>query len=98
MHALSLYVFFYPLFMAFFWMVGALLFFFRHERHQSQPPVLTEYPFVSILVPCHNEEEYIRATIERLARNRYPHFEIVAINDGSTDQTARILKELARRT
>ena len=55
MQALSLYVFFYPLFMAFFWMVGALLFFFRHERQQHQPPALAEYPFVSILVPCHNE-------------------------------------------
>jgi poly-beta-1,6-N-acetyl-D-glucosamine synthase len=97
MQALSLYVFFYPLFMAFFWMVGALLFFFRRERHQHQPPALAEYPFVSILVPCHNEEEYIRATIERLVRNRYPHFEIVVINDGSTDQTARILNEQARK-
>ena len=96
MQALSLYVFFYPLFMAFFWMVGALLFFFRHERRLRQPPALAEYPFVSILVPCHNEEEYIRATIERLARNRYPHFEIVLIDDGSTDQTARIISELAR--
>jgi biofilm PGA synthesis N-glycosyltransferase PgaC len=94
--ALSLYVFLYPLFMAFFWMIGALLFFYRHERHQDEPPTLAEYPFVSILVPCHNEEENIRATIERLVRNRYPDFEIVIINDGSTDQTGAILEELAR--
>jgi poly-beta-1,6-N-acetyl-D-glucosamine synthase len=94
--ALSLYVFLYPLYMAFFWMIGALLFFYRHERHQHKPPILTEYPFVSILVPCHNEEEYIRATIEHLARNRYPDFEIVAINDGSTDRTEAILEELAQ--
>jgi biofilm PGA synthesis N-glycosyltransferase PgaC len=96
MQAISLYVFFYPLFMAFFWMVGALFFFFRRERRERQPPVLPEYPFVSILVPCHNEEEYVRATVERLVRNRYPHFDIILINDGSTDQTAMILSELAR--
>jgi len=81
--------------MAFFWMIGALLFFFRHERKQKQPPKLAEYPFVSILVPCHNEEENIRATIERLAGNRYPDFEIIAINDGSVDQTGTILDGLA---
>lgn len=95
MQTIFLYVFFYPLFMAFFWMIGALLFFFRHERKQKQPPKLAEYPFVSILVPCHNEEENIRATIGRLAGNRYPDFEIIAINDGSVDQTGTLLDELA---
>lgn len=95
MQTIFLYVFFYPLFMAFFWMIGALLFFFRHERKQKRPPKLAEYPFVSILVPCHNEEENIRATIERLAGNRYPDFEIIAINDGSIDQTGTLLGELA---
>ncbi|MEK7759473.1 MAG: poly-beta-1,6-N-acetyl-D-glucosamine synthase [Pseudomonadota bacterium] len=95
MQTIFLYVFFYPLFMAFFWMIGALLFFFRHERKQKRPPKLAEYPFVSILVPCHNEEENIRATIERLEGNRYPDFEIIAINDGSIDQTGTLLGELA---
>jgi len=94
MQAIFLYVFFYPLFMAFFWMIGALLFFFRHERNSKQPPKLADYPFVSILVPCHNEDENIRATVERLAGNRYPNFEIIAINDGSIDQTGAVLDEL----
>jgi len=97
MQVIFLYVFFYPLFMAFFWMIGALLFFFRHERKQMHLPKMAEYPFVSILVPCHNEEENIRATIERLAKNRYPEFEIITIDDGSTDQTGKILEGLASR-
>jgi biofilm PGA synthesis N-glycosyltransferase PgaC len=95
MQAISLYVFFYPLFMAFFWMIGSLLFFFRRERNHTQPPALAKYPFVSILVPCHNEEANIRATIKHLASNRYPHFEIIAINDGSVDRTGEILGQLA---
>lgn len=94
MQSIHLYVFFYPLFMAFFWMIGALLFFLRHERNARRPSNLAAYPFVSILVPCHNEDENIRATIERLAGNRYPDYEIIAINDGSTDQTGTILEEL----
>jgi len=94
MQVVFLYVFFYPLFMAFFWMIGSLLFFFRHERNSKRPPELAEYPFVSILVPCHNEEENIRATIEQLTVNRYQNFEIIAINDGSTDKTGEILDQL----
>lgn len=97
MKALSLFVFFYPLFMAFFWMIGALLFFLRREQAGRQPPVLEHYPLVSVLVPCHNEERNIRATLDRLAKNRYPNFEIVAINDGSSDRTAAILDELTVR-
>jgi biofilm PGA synthesis N-glycosyltransferase PgaC len=91
------FVFFYPLFMAFFWMMGALLFFFRHERHATTPPRLTEYPLVSILVPCHNEAAEIARTIEQLTRNAWPDFEIIAVNDGSLDATGQVLDDLSAR-
>jgi len=92
--AVSHFIFFYPLFMAVFWMIGAILFFFRRERKVNQPPVLAEYPFVSILVPCHNEKGSIGKTIMQLARVRYPDFEIIAIDDGSDDGTREILDRL----
>jgi poly-beta-1,6-N-acetyl-D-glucosamine synthase len=85
----------YPLFMSFLWMTGALVYFLRWEypwgiRNQSDTrPKLREKPLVSILVPCHNEEDVIVETIEQLARQRYPHFEIIAINDGSATAPAR---------
>lgn len=97
MEFLFYFVFFYPLFMAFFWMIGSLLFFFRHERGQRERPVLAQHPLVGILVPCHNEASDIRETVEQLGRNRYPDFEIIAINDGSDDATGSILDELAVR-
>ncbi|HEY7675038.1 MAG TPA: poly-beta-1,6-N-acetyl-D-glucosamine synthase [Burkholderiales bacterium] len=97
MQTLSAFVFYYPLFMAFFWTLGSMLFFLRRERGSRTPPVLAQWPLVSILVPCHNEEKDIAATIERLANNRYPHFEIIAINDGSSDGTATILAGLLAR-
>lgn len=96
MQALFFFVFFYPLFMAIFWMMGAVVFFLRRERRE-QPPELVVHPRVSILVPCHNEELVIRDTIEHLAENRYPNFEIIAIDDGSTDRTSELLAELATR-
>jgi len=95
MQAISLFVFFYPLYMAFFWMIGSIFFFYRRERNHRTPPVLSEYPFVSILVPCHNEERTIHATVERLASSRYPNFDIIVIDDGSRDRTAAILEKLA---
>jgi biofilm PGA synthesis N-glycosyltransferase PgaC len=97
MEAVFYFVFFYPLFMAFFWMIGSLLFFFRHERNQTARPELSEHPHVAILVPCHNEAADIRATLAQLSRNHYPDFEIVAVDDGSTDATGAILDELAAR-
>lgn len=94
MEALFYFVFFYPLFMAYFWMMGSVLFFWRFERETRGIPEFAEYPHVAILVPCHNEGEVIASTIRKLAGNRYPDFEIVAINDGSTDQTGGLLDEL----
>lgn len=89
-----LFVFFYPLFMAIFWMMGAIIFFFRRERKETLRPELDVYPRVAILVPCHNEEVVVRDAITQLSGNRYPNFEIIAINDGSTDRTGEILEEL----
>lgn len=92
-----LFVFLYPLFMAMFWMMGALLFFVRREQVSRRRPELPSYPRVSILVPCHNEELIIRDVIEQLDRNEYPNFEIIAIDDASTDATGKILHELSQR-
>ncbi len=50
--------------------------------------VATEYtPSISIIVPARNEEHTIVDTITSLFRLDYPDFEIVVVNDGSTDQT-----------
>lgn len=103
-HAIELlfnFSFFYPLFMSYLWMAGALFYYFRFERQRKRriddPPPLPEYPFVSIIVPCHNEEADVKETIQHLLETRYPHFEIIAVNDGSTDDTGKVLERLAHR-
>lgn len=55
---------------------------------RQQPPILTEWPLVSILVPAHNEEPSICATVRSLLAIDYPNFEILVLDDGSTDDTA----------
>lgn len=94
MEFVSFFVFFYPLFMAIFWMMGSVIFFVRQERKEKTVPKLETCPRVAILVPCHNEEVVVRDAITQLSCNRYPNFEIIAINDGSTDRTGEILEEL----
>lgn len=93
------FTYFYPLFMAYLWMTGALMYYFRWEKplgdNISDPPKLDTWPGVSILVPCHNEGANIIETINWLKKTRYPDYEIIAINDGSTDDTGLILDKLA---
>ncbi|MFC1686195.1 glycosyltransferase [Nanoarchaeota archaeon] len=59
-------------------------------------PKLKGKPFVSVIVPAYNEEKNIRKTIDSLLHLDYPHFEIIVIDDGSTDSTLRIAKEMAK--
>ena len=49
-------------------------------------------PPVSIIVPAYNEEENIAETIEGLLAMDYPEFEIIVVDDGSTDRTYEIAK------
>jgi len=44
-------------------------------------------PTVSVIVPAHNEEEYIGGTIESLLEEGYPNKEIIVVDDGSNDKT-----------
>ncbi|NKF22576.1 poly-beta-1,6-N-acetyl-D-glucosamine synthase [Solimonas marina] len=84
------FIFFYPLLMAFIWMVGGVYYYWRRERGRpdwTEPPPLRVFPPVSILVPCHNEGETVEETMAALALQQYPDFEVIAINDGSRDDT-----------
>ncbi len=95
------FAFFFPLFMAWTWIAAGLWYFFHWERRgdsdPEQPPEMAAYPMCSILAPCFNEGDNVRDTVEWLARQEYPDFEIIAINDGSSDDTGIILDELAQR-
>jgi len=52
-------------------------------------------PRVSIIVPARNEEESIRETLVQLLALDYSNYEIIAVNDRSTDRTGQIMEEVA---
>ena len=93
------YSFYYPLFMSYVWMAGGMYYYYRYERRTtpsvSQPPALAAYPRVSIIIPCFNEGAHARDTVNYALAQQYPDFEVIAVNDGSKDDTAAILDEMA---
>ncbi len=58
---------------------------------------MRDLPFVSIIVPARNEETKISRCLESLLNQDYPNFELVVIDDRSTDRTGQIIEELAKR-
>ncbi len=51
------------------------------------------YKPISILVPAYNEKDTISDNVKSLLQLHYPGFEIIVVNDGSTDTTLEVLKE-----
>ena len=94
------FIFFYPLFMSFIWIIGGLYFYYHWERHTPGPdvaPTIPDAPFVTIVIPCYNEGANAQETIEAANNQNYPDFEIIAVNDGSSDDTGAQLDKLSAK-
>ncbi len=100
-HILLGYIFYYPLFMSSLWIVGAIFFYFKNERPYLKDTIPTlrkneKWEGVSILIPCFNEGQNAIETISYALNVQYPEFEVIAINDGSKDDTLEILVNMAK--
>ncbi len=56
-----------------------------------------DLPLVSVLVPARNEETKIARCLESLLKQDYPNFELIVIDDRSTDRTGEIIEQLAKK-
>ena len=56
------------------------------------PCETNEIKSVSVIIPCYNCRRYIEQTLESLEQQTCKDFQVICVNDGSTDDTPRILK------
>lgn len=50
-------------------------------------------PFVSVLMPVYNAEAYLKLAIESIINQTYKNFELILVNDGSTDKSEMIIQD-----
>jgi biofilm PGA synthesis N-glycosyltransferase PgaC len=87
----------YPLFSSALWVFSSVVFYVRRERREGPPPSRDYLPSVTVLIAAYNEEEYIEETIEGCLKIDYPNYEVVIVNDGSTDATLEKVEPYALR-
>ncbi|MFD1421019.1 glycosyltransferase family 2 protein [Lactiplantibacillus songbeiensis] len=84
----------YPILVAAIWIIGCL--YFGRWQHSQERPDLTPAtaPLVSILVPAHNEQDTLKGAVASIAALHYHNFEIILIDDKSSDDTLGIMYQL----
>ena len=71
----------------------------KKRKLQKYPEIINENykPYVTVMIPAHNEEKVIENTVKNILNMDYENFEIIVIDDRSTDNTAAVLKELENK-
>lgn len=82
----------YPIITSVVWITTASLYFVRREAGRpSGPQPMHVTPRVSVLIPAFNEEGRIRETVEACLALDYPDYEVVVVDDGSSDRTVEAI-------
>src|SRR5262245_3813558 len=65
------------------------------EDHIPASEISRQTPLVSIVITAYNAERYIGACIQAALAQNYPNFEVLVVDDGSTDTTAKICSSVS---
>lgn len=76
---------------------AAWAYLWRHyylSLYKNEMPQRKEKYGISVIIPCYNVQNYLKETVQSVFDQTYNDLEIILIDDGSTDDTAKIIKEL----
>jgi biofilm PGA synthesis N-glycosyltransferase PgaC len=83
----------YPIVTGIMWMTTSLFFRGRWEKDERDTDAPQDYqPRVSIVIPAHNEERVLGQALAAATAIDYPDYEVVVVDDGSTDGTRRVVE------
>ena len=79
---------------------GIVIIYWLHNQYHldvvvKPVPPPQDPPLISICIPARNEERNIRACVESVLKQNFPTFEVIVLDDRSTDATPGILRELS---
>jgi chlorobactene glucosyltransferase len=82
-------------------LAGIMIVTWMHNQYQldilAEPvPPPQDTPLISVCIPARSEQRNIGRCVEALLAQTYPNFEVIVLDDRSTDGTAQILKNLAK--
>lgn len=82
--------------------ITSVIFFFNRRDFTPLLPAKknvydNQAPFVSICIPARNEEAVIQRCVESALSQEYPNFEVIVLDDESTDSTPYILEKVSER-
>lgn len=55
---------------------------------------MIDQPLVSVILPCYNHEKFVEKSIQSVIEQTYKNIELIIIDDGSTDKSVEIIKDL----
>lgn len=71
----------------------------KRRKLRKNPQVINESykPFITVMIPSHNEEGVITKTVQNVLGMDYKNFEIIVIDDRSEDNTANVIRDLENK-
>lgn len=71
----------------------------KRRKLRKNPQVINENykPFVTVMIPSHNEDSVITATVENILSMEYENYEVIVIDDRSDDNTANVIRGLEKK-
>ena len=68
------------------------------EKRNDEKDFVHDLPLVSVVIACRNELQNLKSNLQYIVNQQYPEFEIVIVDDNSTDGTSEYISELAKAT